>query len=147
MVKQILSLTMLTSLLMMATSCKTAQKSTSAQSDIDYRFVAKNGIYQKPLITDLEVSSQRVVLKFSYLNHSFTEAKKMAIGDFIKQQNCDLIVQPFSSCISETVNDVTTVNVTIGGYPATYKNIRNFQLQDINLFPKGTIDLTNGGNN
>jgi len=145
MVKQVLSLATVAGLLIAGSSCKTAKKSSSAQSDFDYTFVSKQGIYQKPLISDLQVGSQRVTIKQTYTNLSFKEAKENAMGDFIKQQKCDLIVQPFSSCTSETLNEVTTVNITLSGYPATFKNIRNFQLQDINLFPKGTIDLSNGG--
>ena len=106
MVKQFLSTSIGAVLIIAGTSCKSLQKSNSAQSDTEYTFVSKKGIYQKPLISDLEVGFQRLSIKKTYTNISIKEAKENAMGDFIKQQKCDLIVQPFSSCTSETVNDV-----------------------------------------
>lgn len=134
--KKIYASASLVALMVAATSCKTVIKSHTA--DYDLMYISKQGIIQKPLITDLEVGKQRVTITQSYSNVTITEAKENAMGDFIKQQSCDLIVQPYFTTNSVTSNEKTTITVTLTGYPASYKNIRNFESKDTSLFfPRG----------
>ncbi len=118
------------------TSCKTVIKSHTA--DYDLMYISKQGILQKPLITDLEVGNKRVTISQSYSNISLTEAKENIMGEFIKQQTCDLIVQPYFTSNSTATDTKTTITITLTGYPASYKNIRNFESKDTALFfPRG----------
>ncbi|RYY62424.1 MAG: hypothetical protein EOO12_13550 [Chitinophagaceae bacterium] len=56
------------------------------------------------------------------------------MADFIKENNCDLIVQPYFS--STTTSSVGSIKVTISvtGYPASYRNIRQFERKDTMYF-------------
>lgn len=134
--KTFFSATVLFATMFAITSCKTVIKSHTA--DYDLMYISKQGILQKPLITDLEVGKQRVTLSQSYNNVSLIEAKENVMGDFIKQQSCDLIVQPYFSSSSISTDTKTTITITLTGYPASYKNIRNFESKDTSLFfPRG----------
>jgi hypothetical protein len=133
--KQFTSLSVI-ALSLIAASCTTVTKSHTA--DYDLMYITKQGILQKPLITDLEVAKQRVTITQSYSKVTVTEAKENIMGEFIKQQSCDLIVQPYFTTSSITENEKTTVTVTLTGYAAFYKNIRNFEAKDTSLFfPRG----------
>ena len=63
-------------------------------------------------------------------------AKELIMGDFVHELKCDVIVHPiFNYCIS-TKNEKNIINITVEGYPASYKNFRNFELKDtVNFLP------------
>ena len=122
-------------------SCKTVSKSHTA--DYDYMFISKQGILQKPMITDLEVAKQKVTVTKTYENISLSEAKQNVMGEFIKQNSCDLIVQPYFTSSAVTANEKTTITINVTGYPASYKNIRNFEAKDTAYFFRG-INFGNG---
>jgi len=108
-------------------SCTTTKTSTA---DYDYLFITKQGIIQKPLIADLEVSQTKSVLTRSYQNISISTGKENVMGEFITQFRCDLIVQPYFITSSTTSSGNTTIMVTVSGYAASYKNIRQFERKD-----------------
>ena len=112
-------------------SCKPVYKSQTA--DVDYLYFTKRGITQKPLITDLDVAKQKVTISKTYENLSLNDAKDAAMGDFIQDTKCDLIVQPYFLTTTTLSGNKTTINVTLLGYPANFKNIRNFELRDTTL--------------
>lgn len=133
----------LIAIVLLANACKTVTKSHTA--DYDFMYISKNGILQKPLITDLEVAKQRTTITKSYTNVNLLEAKENAMSDFIKQEACDLIVQPYFITSTITENEKTTISVTLTGYAAQYKNIRNFELKDTSSFPpRGFHTISNG---
>ena len=134
-VKKMVSIGMVT--LLAATSCKTILKSSTA--DFDYLNITKMGIIQKPMITDLQVAKEKVTISRSFGNIGLKEAKENTMGAFTVQEKCDLIVQPYFTTTSVTENDKTTITVNLTGYPAFYKNIRNFQVSDSSLFFPGTF--------
>ena len=126
---------------LLAFSCKTVLKSSTA--DFDYLNITKAGIVQKPMITDLQVAKEKVTVVKSYQNLGLKSAKENAMGAFTVQEKCDVIVQPYFTTSSITENERTTITVNLTGYPAFYKNIRNFQLADTALFFPGTFKRTN----
>ena len=113
-------------------SCKTVTKSHTA--DYDYMYINKQGIKQRPLVTDLEVAATKVTITKTYTNVSVTEAKENALGDFVEEQKCDLVVQPYFETSSVSENEKKTITVTLMGYPAFYRNIRNFEPKDTASF-------------
>jgi len=92
------------------------------------------GVYQFPQVADLDIAQQRVKLSFTYENAMGEEARKLAKGDFIKQQKCDVVVEPLLYITTTTTESGTTSSVTISGYPANYRNVRNYQLADSVFF-------------
>jgi hypothetical protein len=130
-------------------SCSLTQKTTS--TDYDYIKITKQGIIQKPLIADLDVSKDKKSLTKTYQNTTLGNAKEVIMGDFIKEFNCDLIVNPFFTSTTTSKTEKISITLTVTGYPASYKNIRNFEAKDtLNFVPKnvtllnsGTIQLSN----
>jgi hypothetical protein len=113
---------------MAVSSCSTLNKSKSV--DYDYMYINKQGIIQRPLVTDLEVAKEKKTLTRTYNNVTVGQAKENIMGEFIKDFSCDLVVQPYFSTTSEGTAVKTTVNVTVNGYPASYKNIRMYEPKD-----------------
>lgn len=109
-------------------SCSTLSKSKSV--DYDYLFISKQGIIQRPLVTDLEVAKEKQKLSRTYTNVTIGQAKENIMGEFIQQFNCDLIVQPYFTTSTEGTSIKTTVEITVNGYPASYKNIRMYEPKD-----------------
>lgn len=106
--------------------------------DYDYLFITKQGIIQRPLLADLEVAKQRQVITRSYKNATVSTARQNIVEEFVRQFQCDLIVQPYFSTQSETVNGKTNVDVTLNAYPAHYRNLRNYEPKDKELLlPEG----------
>ena len=97
------------------------------------------GIYQLPQIADLDIAQQRVKLTLNYNRITFEDAKKLAKADFIKNQKCDLIIEPLLFISNYQYKGRTSRTVTISGYPASYKNIRNIELGDSIYFKNHQI--------
>lgn len=121
-------------------SCKTTQKSSS--SDYDYIKITKQGIVQKPLIADLEISKEKKSLTKVYENATLNYAKELVMGAFIQEFKCDLVVHPlfYSTTTTTSKNDIRSISITVSGYTGSYKNIRNFELKDtVNFFPRNIV--------
>lgn len=101
--------------------------------DYDYLFITKQGIIQRPLLADLDVAKQRQVITRSYKNTTVSTARQNIVEEFIRQFQCDLIVQPYFSTQSESVSGKTNVDVTLNAYPAHYRNLRNYEPKDREL--------------
>ncbi|RYY39979.1 MAG: hypothetical protein EOO08_07950 [Chitinophagaceae bacterium] len=114
------------------TSCKSVQKSRTA--DYDYLFITKQGIIQKPLVADLDVAKVKVTLTKVYEDVTLSQAKENAMADFIKENSCDLIVQPYFSSSSTSSVGSSKITITVTGYPASYRNIRQFERKDTMYF-------------
>ncbi|RPD48110.1 hypothetical protein [Paracnuella aquatica] len=126
--KSILSILIFVIFSVALTSCATVNRSKTA--DYDYMFISKQGIIQRPLVTDLEVAKEKQKLARTYVNVTVAQAKENIMGDFIEQFKCDLIVQPYFTTSTEGTSVKTTVNITVNGYPASYKNIRMYEPKD-----------------
>lgn len=108
-------------------SCATVK---TKSVDYDYMYINKQGIIQRPLVTDLEVAKEKKSLARTYDNVTVAQAKENIMGEFIKEFTCDLVVQPYFTTTSEGTAVKTTVNVTVNGYPASYRNIRMYEPKD-----------------
>lgn len=115
-------------LTLLFTSCGVSNKSRSY--DYDYLFITKQGIIQRPLIADMVVAKEKITLSRTYKNVTLVMAKQNIIEEFIKANNADLIVQPFYSSTTENASLKVTVQISLTGYPANYKNIRNYEPAD-----------------
>ena len=123
-------------------SCSTPMETTEVSSReikstrIDYKElkITKDGIFQKPLVADLEVAKQRTFFSRTYENMNADEAKDNVNGEFSIEKNCDIVVQPLYETNTTITDQKTTTTVTISGYPAYYKNIRTFEPKDTQAF-------------
>ena len=93
-------------------------------------YFVTNKINQRPQIADLEVAKQRVKYTQTYSNLSYSEVKNIVKGDFMKQQNCDVIVEPLISATITTTESGVSTEATVTGYPAFFRNIKTYELKD-----------------
>jgi len=111
---------------------------SSSLKTFDNQFlnIRENGILQKPLVAELDVMKERVKITKTYENMNTEDAKDLVRGEFMKQQKCDFIVEPllFSTLLITDTNRLVTA--TVSGYPAFYKNIKNYEIGDSVYFIK-----------
>ena len=127
--------------IIMFSSCSITQKTTS--SDFDFIKITKQGIIQKPLVADLDVSKEKKSLTRTYASASVEWSKNQIMGEYLQEYKCDLIVHPIFSSNTTTRNERTSQTITVNGYPAMYKNIRNFELKDTSNFIPKSVTLLN----
>ena len=110
--------------------------STSKTFENQFLNIRENGILQKPLVAELDVMKERVKITKTYENINTEDAKDLVRGEFMKQQKCDFIVEPllFSTLLITDTNRLVTA--TVSGYPAFYKNIKNYEIGDSVYFLK-----------
>jgi len=93
-------------------------------------YVKKDAIIQKPQVAELDVKKQRVKMIKTYEQINLDAVRELAKGDFMVQEKCDVIVEPYLFTTSETTESGTKTTVTITGYPANYINIKNYEKKD-----------------
>jgi hypothetical protein len=96
--------------------------------------IVKQGIFQKPLVADLEVAKQREFFTRTYEAMDAEASKDNINGEFSIEKNCDIIVQPLYETNTTITDEKQVTTVTISGYPAYYKNIRTFEPKDTQAF-------------
>lgn len=107
--------------------------SRSHYYDYDHLFIKKQGVIQRPVMADIEVMKDKRTITRTYKYVTVTMAKEMILVDFVKEFNADLIVQPMFATKTESTNNRTTVEITLMGFPAVYKNFRNYEPKDAEL--------------
>ena len=106
-------------------SCTTTRKSL----DIYEKNITNIGIYQKPAVADLSIAKEKKSLTRTYINIPEDEAREYIMAEFVMNENCDAIVHPVYE-LTETNGALRTkTDITITGFPAQYKNIRNFDFK------------------
>ena len=125
-------------LLSMVYSCKTTTEVTTSGStsvitktyESKTKQISPNSIFQKPQVAELDVKKQRVKMVKTYDNIGITAAKELAKGDFMVQEKCDVIVEPYLFTSTETNESGSKTTVTLTAYPANYINIKNYEKKD-----------------
>ncbi len=116
----------------------TTQCSDYSYSEYKTASIPAPVIYSIPQIAELNVSETRITyterlnIRVKDYNNSQIDIvaqgeKEVVIGNAIKQHNCDVLVQPIVDIASDKDGFLV---VTVGGYPATYKNFRNITSED-----------------
>ena len=120
------------------TSCGVIKQNTVKSSDV-------NGptVIQKPVVVDLDVKEQKVTGTYSdKSSKSIGYVKQMALYDALQKSNADVIVEP-RYVVTKTFRKI---DVTVTGYPATYKNFRPMEVQDtLFISPNVSESKINGG--
>ncbi len=84
------------------------------------RYVRQYNIIEMPQIADLNVEDRLVSGSFSGNDVSAEDAKSLAVANAIKTASADVLVEP----IYDVTIDDNTVNASVRGHPAHYKNFR-----------------------
>ena len=132
------------------TSCTVAiPYSGYSYLDKETQNIATPQVYGTPQIAELNVSETRITYterlnvrvndyKYADLNTIAMTEKDHILENAIRQNNCDVLVQPKVDIKND--NDGFLV-ITITGYPANYKNFRNLTEGD-----KWLLDLDKNSN-
>ena len=126
-----------------ATTTTTRRQVTAKSADVVY-----SGVVQRPLVVDLNVSETRVRGTFtgtSTTNTNLQTLKDLAIENALSTVNADILLEPRFNVTTNTTGEFTEIIVVVTGYPATYRNFRNFNASDtawINLRPANRLSVT-----
>ena len=95
-----------------------------------------SGVIHKPVIVDLDVSPEKVSGTYSMSSETPIEtAKNDALAKLLKEKSADVIVEPKY----EIEQVLGSIKLTVTGFPATYKNFRSVQKEDIELLNVGVV--------
>jgi len=121
------------------TSCSVPRQfSDYSYSEYKTATIPNPVIYSVPQIAELSISETRITYT-ERLNIRVTDyqnsqidviaqgEKEVVIGNAVKQNNCDVLVQPIVDIQSDKDGFLV---VTVTGYPANYKNFRNYTPDD-----------------
>ena len=97
------------------TSCSTMKKSTSTTMTVE------SGIYQYPTVADLDVK-QKVEKQITW------NFKSNLVADIIKENKADVLLEPQVTFTKKSFGERT---LTITGFPASFKNFRKANQEDL----------------
>ena len=123
--KSKLLLSLLTVGIISLSSCSVVKTTSTTVKTIDIN----GAVTHFPVVVDLNVKETKVTGEASGMSTSIESIKQSAVANAISTANADVLVEPIYKMRSS--NGRTTVSVT--GYPATYKNFRKIQKEDIEL--------------
>lgn len=105
------------------TSCSVTKSGTAKSMDI-----VGPGVIHKPIVVDLDVNPVKSVTTSTFSGiESMQNAKNDVVRQLLKEHNADVLVEPTFE--TETKNGKT--QLTVKGWPATYKNFRPIEEKDL----------------
>ncbi|MFM2138736.1 MAG: hypothetical protein RJA57_1043 [Bacteroidota bacterium] len=107
------------------------QQQTANSYQID---VTKDGVFQKPLVADLELGSEKVSLERTYANMTADQAKENITAEMALQYDCDIVVQPVYLSNSTMTDSENKIKITLIGTPGYFRNIRTYEPADQEAF-------------
>jgi len=112
-------------------ACSSVKIQTAKTTDI-----YGGGVIQIPVVVDLDVDEKKVKgTATSFSGEALADVKQRAIVNAMKNANADVLVEP----TFETEIKSGTINVTVTGFPAVYKNFRSIEEGDIELIKASAI--------
>jgi len=113
------------------TSCVTVKKMEAVKT----RDVIGSEVVHMPTVATLEISQTKVTELFTIRAKSKVKDadKAFAVSKLLTKHNADVLVEPRFSIEEMTSGKITTYNVIVSGYPATYKNFRPLAPADMEL--------------
>jgi len=115
-------------------SCSTLQKTTETNTI----GINEARIGNTPLITDLDIRSEKVEGKAIGSSTSIKKLKQFAVAEALSKANADLLIEPKYSV--ETKNSRSTVIVV--GWPANYKNFRQIVEADSTVLMLADVSVS-----
>lgn len=116
-------ITFLFALGVMFTSCSVTKSGTAKSMDI-----VGPGVIHKPIVVDLDVNQVKSVSTSTFSGiESMQNAKNDVVRQLLKEHNADVLVEP----TFETESKNGKTQLTVKGWPATYKNFRPIEEKDL----------------
>jgi hypothetical protein len=113
------------SLSILLTSCSVTRSGTAKSMDI-----VGPGVLHKPVIVDLNVKPEKIEVTSTFSGiESMDNAKNSVVQKLLKEQNADVLIEP----TFETMTKNGKTELTVRGWPATYKNFRPIEEKDLKL--------------
>lgn len=131
------------------TSCATTN---TFKKDVNTHYFSKSKIVTFPIVSDLQIGAKKTMPSRLYTKTTVEGAKENILYDFMKEHNCDVVVEPMFSVevIPRGMDSKLDVKIEMTGYIANYTNIRNFEPKDSSKFwleKKTSIGNSNPNNN
>ena len=107
------------------------------KKDVSTNKFTQSKIVNFPLVSDLQIGAKKAMPMRLYSKTTLEDAKYAILYAFMKEHNCDVVVEPmFSSEIISRGAGSTKVDVKIEltGFMGNYANIRNFEPKDTPKF-------------
>lgn len=117
-----------TCLTILFTSCSTMKKSTSTTMTVE------SGIYQYPTVADLDVKQKvEKQITWNFVPFNFGQPplelrKSNLVADIIKENKADVLLEPQVTFTKKSFGERT---LTITGFPASFKNFRKANQEDL----------------
>ena len=95
--------------------------------------IVHTGAIQRPVVADLVASETRVRGTFSsagLANVDLQALKDLAIDNALNSVNADILLEPRFDVTTTTTGTSSVTIVVVTGYPATFRNFRNFADSD-----------------
>jgi hypothetical protein len=106
-------------------SCSVTKSGTAKSMDI-----IGPGVLHKPVVVDLNVKPEKAEVTTTFTGiESVENAKNEVVRKLLKEQNADVLVEP----TFETISKNGKTELTVKGWPATYKNFRPIEEKDLKL--------------
>ncbi len=95
-------------------------------STYDYMYIQNKSITAKPLVAEIDVKQTKIHEEKVYKKVPVASVKALAMVDFMKDNNCDVVIGPMYSIIAKKGK----FTVDLSGYAGTYKNIHTYEPRD-----------------
>lgn len=129
-----INLSLFTGLLFITISCASVEHSSTVRISEIYG----SGVIQLPVIAEMDVSTEKAVgVASTTTNQTIASLKLMAISNALRDKNADILVDASFKIDKER----NKVEVTATGFPATYKNFRTIEHQDLPLLKAGKMHV------
>ena len=104
--------------------------SSSFKKDVSTNYFTKSKIANFPLVSDLQIGAKKTMPMRLYTKTTVEAAKENILYDFMKEHNCDVVVEPMFSVETIARGMELDVKIEMTGFVANYANIRNFEPKD-----------------
>lgn len=118
-------------------SCGSVSSSTF-KKDVSTRKFTESVIANFSLVSDLQIGAKKVMPVRLYTKTTLDAAKENILYDFMKEHNCDVVIEPMFS--AETIvrgsgmGMELDIKIEMTGFIGNYANIRNFEPKDSSRF-------------
>ena len=116
-------------------NCATTVTTTASNhEEAKLSYITDSGVFHLAVIADLDVSQTKITGRVSGSSSEIQLLRVRAINNALATNNADVLLEPRFTY--ETIG--FTTNVTVTGFPASYKNFRTITERDADLIDVNT---------
>ena len=104
------------------------------KKDVSTNKFTKSTIVNFPLVSDLQIGAKKVMPMRLYAKTTLDDAKDNILYDFMKEHNCDVVIEPMFSIEMISGGMESNIRIEMTGFIGNYVNIRNFEAKDSTRF-------------